>query len=133
MLTISLPYSIYRVPIDSKGSVVNLSKNSQGRYGAGHQRLIRKARRQMAEDTSLLMRGTGWPTMTTPLVMDATIKTRTRSKKDDDGAIMGLVSARDSIAVALGINDSEISSGKIEFQVGIPEETEIRVYQNNLL
>ena len=128
---ITLPYSPYRVPVDGSGATIDLSKNSQLRFGRNHQRIVRQGKRQMADDSTILLRISGWPEMKIPLIMDAVITTRTKQRKDDDGAIVGLYAARDAIAEALGIDDSDIRSGTIRFETGTPEETEVHVYQSS--
>ena len=114
--------------MDGSGAPIDLSKNSQLRFGRNHQRIVRQGKRQMADDSTILMRISGWPEMKIPLIMDAVITTRTKQRKDDDGAIVGLYPARDAIAEALGIDDSDIRSGTIRFETGTPEETEVHIH-----
>jgi hypothetical protein len=129
---ITLPYSPYRVPVDSRGTTISLGKNSQLRFGKNHQRIVRQGKRQMIDDTLMLVRATllenGLPEMRLPLFLDAVITTRTKQRKDDDGAIVALYPARDAIAEALGIDDSDIRSGTIRFETGTPEETEVHIH-----
>ena len=130
-LEIVLPYSYFRVwcvgTWEHHAVVVNLSKNSQLRTGDHHQALIRVAKRQMAADVTALMAAQSWPAMACPLRLDARITRRTRARADDDGAWVGLYAARDAIALALGIDDSDIVTGAITWATGEPEATEIRV------
>ena len=129
VLTIRLPYCIYRVPVEHwRAQVfVDLSKNSQLRTGAMHQERVRMAKRQMAQDTEYLLRATGWPEMRTPLTISAVITTRTAGQRDDDGVWVGLYPARDAIARHLAVDDSDMRTGAVTFKKGMPEETEITV------
>ena len=121
--SITLPYSLYRVPVGKDGrDTMDLSKNSQLRALGKRGYMIREAKRQMAQDTAWLMVPTAYPQMRTPLVMDAEITTRTGVVHDDDGACVGLYPARDAVAAHLGINDSEIRTGLVTFVKGEPEQ-----------
>ena len=121
--SITLPYSIYRVPVGKDGrGTMDLSKNSQLRALGARGYVIREAKRQMAQDTAWLMVPTAYPQMRTPLVMDAEITTRTRVRKDDDGVWVGLYPARDAVAAHLGINDAEIQTGRVTFVKGELEQ-----------
>ena len=130
---ITLPYAIYRIPVqdpwERKPSIllVSLAKNAQLRMGDRNQALVREAKRQMRQDAGALMLAASWPEMRLPLVMDAEITTRTAVRKDDDGAVVGLYPVRDQIASSLGVNDSEIRIGKIEFRKGASESSTITI------
>lgn len=131
--SISLPYSPYRVecadPLTNARRplphvVVSLAKNSQLRTGNRHQAIVREAKRQMKEDVGWEMKLASWPEMRAPFVLDALVLTRTGAAKDDDGAWTALYPARDAMAAALGINDSEIVTGVVTFQKCRADETE---------
>ncbi len=133
-IIITLPYAPYRITIEDPWGrskvelvTVSLAKNNQLRMGGRNQALVREAKRQMREDTGNLMARIGWPEMRAPLVMDATIVTRTKVRKDDDGGWTALYPARDAIAEALGCNDADIITGKISWKSGLPEETIIEM------
>lgn len=137
LLSFTLPYSLYRVWIthpwhrSSQPVTVSLAKNSQLKSGWENAVKVREGKRQMAEDTGKAMALIGWPAMRPPLVMDATITTRTATSKDDDGAWLGLYPCRDAIAAGLGINDSDIVTGRITWAKGEPESMLIELREAN--
>ena len=125
-LTIELGYSLYCVP--AYDTYVSLAKNVQASISPVKQRLIREGKRQAKGDARILTldqldgkayRGTG------PLEMRAVIVNRVNRKRDDDGAILALASARDGMAEALGIDDQVITIKGVTFEKGPIEETVI--------
>ena len=81
----------------------------------------------MANWVRVVMINAAWPAMACPLRLDATITRRTRARADDDGAWVGLYAARDAIALALGIDDSDIVTGAITWATAPDESTTITV------
>lgn len=65
-----------------------------------------------------------------PLRVSVTIRTRTRAKKDRDGALAGLKAAFDGVAAALDVDDARFTFGDVVFEKvarGESESTQICV------
>lgn len=129
MIQIQLPYSIYRVPFtqghEEQVRYVDLSKNSQLRRQRVHQVFVGLGKRQMKADVTKLLVIEGQVVTGDEgyLILDAVIRTRTATPKDDDGAVVGLYPARDAMAEYLEVNDRWFKTGSITFEKGLPERT----------
>ena len=122
--SITLPFTPYRVTIGTGGRErVDITKQGLLKLGDGRQWMVREGKREMKDVTAKLMKAAYWPEMARPLTMDAEVRTATAAPKDDDNLWVGLYSARDEIAKALGINDVEIVTGKVTWCKGTPERT----------
>lgn len=129
-LTITLPYSLYKVPVTLRRELryVSLSKNQQLRAAHGRLQavLIRAAKLQVQADAHALMleatAAHGY-TMLLPLTLSAVIWSRVQRQRDDDGLIAAIWPARDAVAHALGIDDVHIRVGAVTFRkVAVGEE-----------
>lgn len=142
-LTITLPMTPYRIVVEQgrREYAINLTPNSDDSKAAYWRTpgfralLVAKARQEMRDagyacalDALGKLGRTRMPQKAPVSVrMAVTIRTRTKARKDRDGAVSGLKQALDGVAQALGVNDQVFAVESVEFEVGLPEQTQIRV------
>lgn len=124
-LVIEFPYTIYTVPLDSKGATVSLSGNQLKRAGFG-----RGLRYKVTAGTNQLFRDATFLTYMAladrkapkpPLYIDLKLRCAVERRRDDDNVWAGFKAGRDGLAFELGLNDSDLHCGTVMWEVGTPE------------
>jgi hypothetical protein len=139
-LEVSLPYTIYAVPVDDR-TLVSLAANQTRRLGYSdnphRRRLVRKAETQLRRDAGWatlysLQESTERPPGATQrpfpgrvaVTVEVSLKDPGR-RRDADGCWSGLKLALDGIAEALWVDDSVFDLGLVTFTKGEEPETRI--------
>lgn len=138
-LVVTLPYTIYGVPVDAR-TQVSLAANQTRRLGYSdnphRRRLVRQAEEQLRRDA-------GWATLYSlqenesppgatqrpfpgrvRITLEVSLKDPSR-RRDADGCWSGLKLALDGIAEALGVDDSRFQMGELTFVKGEEPGTRI--------
>ena len=127
--SVELPFSVYAVPVGQ--GHISLAQNSQARSVGLRRYLLKAAREKVRHDMNALMLAATWPAMKPPLTLNVTVRNAERRTRDDDGCWAAVKVARDVIAEHLGINDSEIRCGTVEFEVGLRERAVLEIVERS--
>ena len=137
MIKVSIPYTVYRVPVELRGRMytVNLTPNSSDRK-LGYARnvafrriLVSKAQQQCYDDAYIATRAAEMPVLPPdggPLYLGIEVWTRTRALKDVDGLLSGAKHFFDGVASSLETNDARFRFNGVVFNKG-EERTEITI------